>query len=68
MGYQGYYTEDVGGEQVNIPQKKEILTGFHKPWRDDPVFQEVMALCNDSADKKKFVPVREQKREERDGS
>lgn len=31
-----------------------ILTGFKKPWRNDPVFKEVMALANRSADKKNW--------------
>ena len=42
--------------------EKIVLTGFGDPklWRTNPVFREVMRLCNDAADKKKFVPVREQ--------
>ena len=36
----------------------EILTGYHKPWRDDPNFIIAMARCNDAQN---FIPLQKKK-------
>ena len=33
-----------------------VLTGFKKPWHNDPNFIVAMTMCNFNADKKNFTP------------
>ena len=41
--------------------KGDVLTGFSKPYGEDPDFLKVLALANFYADPKNFTPVRDRK-------